>query len=94
MTGLARSVRAQGGESGEDAAGPRRPRWAIPDTTGGALLPLLQAAMLPAGAIVLGSVMHDRTRQHLYVVPGLAALTALTAYRLLIRTEQDATPRW
>lgn len=74
-------------------------RWIPSDTTAGALLLLQQAVLLSGGAIVLGSVMYDGLRQHLYVVPALAGLAGLAAHRLTSRAvaseaRTSPAPRW
>lgn len=70
-------------------------RWVPSDSTAGALLVLLQATMLPAGAVVLGSVLYDGLRQHLYAVPALAVLAGLAAHRLAaVHLDAATAPRW
>lgn len=66
----------------------------VPDgATGGWLLVVLQATMLSGGAVVLGAVMYDGIRQHLYVVPALALLAGLAAHRLVAHAHRSGQ-RW
>jgi len=53
--------------------------WRRPDL--GLVLVLQQALLLPVGAVVIGAVMYDGIRQHLYVLPAIAILAGLGAHR-------------
>lgn len=48
-----------------------------------ATLWVVQAAMLPTAAILMGSTMYAGLRQHLYILPALAALAGIGAANLL-----------
>jgi hypothetical protein len=54
--------------------------WRRPDL--GLLLVLQQALLLPVGAILIGAVMYDGIRQHLYALPAIAILAGVGANRL------------
>jgi hypothetical protein len=53
--------------------------WRRPDL--GLVLVLQQALLLPVGAVVIGAVMYDGIRQHLYVLPTIAILAGVGAHR-------------
>jgi len=61
----------------------RRRPGSDPALATGVALVLVQALLMPAYAIVTGSVLYDGTRQVLFVLPALAALSAVGAWWLL-----------
>lgn len=58
----------------------RGPLWRRSDL--GLALVLMQALLLPVGSVLVGAVMYDGMRQHLYVMPAVAILAGVGAHRL------------
>jgi hypothetical protein len=58
------------------------------------LLILLQALALPLAAILIGSIMYNAQRQHLYVYPALAVIGALGVWWALTKVETSPSTRW
>jgi hypothetical protein len=52
------------------------------DTDAAVILWVVQASLLPLGSIVVGATMYAGLRQHLYVLPALAALAGFGAHRV------------
>jgi hypothetical protein len=61
------------------------PRRALGDERAAMLLWVQQATMLPLVSIVGGATMYAGLRQHLYVIPAIAALAAFGAHMLVSR---------
>jgi hypothetical protein len=58
------------------------------------LLILLQALALPLAAILIGSIMYNAQRQHLYVYPALAVIGALGVWWALTKVETSPSKAW
>jgi len=67
--------------------------WSRPDL--GLVLTLQQALLLPAAAVLAGTVMYSGMRQHIYLLPAVAILAGVGAHQLWTWVEaREPTGRW
>ena len=58
------------------------------------LILLGQALVLPASSVLLGSIMYNAQRQHLYMYPALAVIGALGVWWALTKVETSPSKAW